>query len=68
MKDKQLAAIIFPCYWHSGVVVFYLLFDFLFLPVLIRPQDLVVCRMGKEVLTFQIKSKECCQGKAAGSG
>lgn len=68
MKDKQLVTIIFFSYWHSGVVVFYFLFYFLFLPVFIRPQDLVVCMMGKEVLSFQMKSKECSQGKAAGSG
>lgn len=68
MKGKQLATIIFSCSWHSGVVVLYFLFYFLFLPMFIRPQDLVVCMMGKEVLTSQIKSKECSQGKAAGSG
>lgn len=68
MKDEQLATIIFSCYWHSGAAVFYFLFYFIFLAIFIRPQDFVVCMMGKEVLTFQIKSKELSQGKAAGSG
>lgn len=63
-EGKQLATIIFSCSWHSGVVVFYFLFYFLFLPMFIRPQDLVVCMMGKEVLTSQIKK----QGVFSGQG
>lgn len=63
MKDKKLATIIFSCYWHSRVVVFYFLFYFLFLPIFIRPQDFVVCMMGRRCWLSKLKARSVLRAR-----